>query len=141
MIRKQAVPELNSYQLKRLPMTRVVSTIDALNAADFDTALSFRVAPDEVYVQADIDALAINDEHAIITKESSLSGTWLSMDVALHFLQHECAWELPLERPAFVQGMVAHLPVKLYFEESRVLIMTAAPFAHNLQERLKEFAS
>lgn len=125
-------------ELKRLPMTRVVALPSALDEADFSDALSFRVAPDEIYVQAEVTP-KLKDDYAIITKEASLAGVWLSSEDAQRFLEHECAWELPVERPAFAQGAVAHLPVKLYFEEERVLIMTAAPYAHDLSERLKGF--
>ncbi len=125
-------------ELKRIPMIRIVALPSALDEADFADALSFRVAPDEVYVQTGVMP-SLKDEHAIITKEASLAGVWLSSQDAHHFLEHECVWELPSERPAFAQGAVAHLPVKLYFEEGRVLIMTAAPYAYDLSERLKGF--
>jgi len=119
-------------------MTRIVALPSALDEVDFSAALSFRVAPDEVYVQAEVIP-KLKDDYAIITKEASLVGVWLSSEDAHHFLELECAWKLPLKRPAFAQGAVAHLPVKLYFEEERVLIMTAAPHAHDLNERLKGF--
>ena len=38
--------------------------------------------------------------------------------------------------PAFAQGAVADIPVKLWFEDDEVLIITPAPLAADLAERL-----
>lgn len=127
-----------TVQLERLPMTRIAAKPEALDKADFGNARLYRVAPDELYVDADVDALAVDDEYAILTKEASLSGVWLSAKDAKHFLVRECAWQLPEARPAFAQGAIAHLPVKLYLEKERALIMTFSPFAHDLAKRLSE---
>ena len=132
------MPVHKGVQLESLPMTRIVAKPEALDKADFGEARLYRVAPDELYVDADIDDSAINDAYAIITKEASLSGVWLSAKDAKHFLAHECAWQLPEARPAFAQGAIAHLPVKLYLEKERVLIMTFSPFAYDLAKRLSE---
>ncbi len=126
-------------ELKRLTLSRVVANPAALDAVKFGAALIFRVAPDEMFVMGTVNSADITDDYAIITKEASLSGVWLEEINALHFLEHECAWEIPAERPVYAQGMVAHLPVKLYFEGARVLIMTAVPFAYDLAQRLGGF--
>jgi len=47
------------------------------------------------------------------------------MGAALDFLERSCEWELPRARPAFAQGMVAGLPLKLWFEPERVLLIAA----------------
>jgi len=135
------VPDFNSTQLKRMMMTRIVATSEAIDRLDVGNARSYRIAPDEVFIEADISSKAVSDVHAIVTKEASMSGVWMSSEDAIHFLEHECSWELPLERPAFAQGSVAHLPVKLYFEDGQVLFMTSAPFAEDLQNRLEGFLS
>ena len=126
-------------ELKRMLMTRIVANSAALDALDVSDARSFRIAPDEVFIDADINTDALQDDFAIVTKEASMSGVWIATKDAIHFLEHECSWVLPTERPAFAQGAVAHLPVKLYFEEERVLFMTSASFAEDLQERLEGF--
>ena len=128
-------------ELKRLMMTRIVAKPAALDALDTGDARSFRIAPDEVFIDSDINTDGLQDEFAIITKEASMSGVWIDAKDAIHFLEHECPWVLPTERPAFAQGAVAHLPVKLYFEEEQVLFMTSTPFAGELQERLEGFIS
>ena len=126
-------------ELKRMLMTRIVANPAALDALDVGTARSFRIAPDEVFIDADTITDALQDDFAIVTKEASMSGVWITTKDAILFLEHECSWVLPTERPAFAQGAVAHLPVKLYFEEDRVLFMTSASFAEDLQERLEGF--
>ncbi|MEZ4726271.1 MAG: hypothetical protein R3E79_03955 [Caldilineaceae bacterium] len=54
----------------------------------------------------------------------------------MDFLERTCEWEPPHTRPAFAQGMVAGLPVKLWFEPERVLFVIAAPYAADLAERI-----
>jgi len=133
--------QLNSTQLKRMMMTRIVATSEALDSLDVGQARSYRIAPDEIFIEADISSEAVSDAHAIVTKDASMSGVWLPSEDAIHFLEHECPWVFPTERPAFAQGAVAHLPVKLYFEDNQVLFMTSAPFAEDLQDRLEGFLS
>ena len=67
--------------------------------------------------------------------DGSFFGGWIAPALALAVLERECEWEVPHARPAFAQGMVAGLPVKLWFESERVLVLVAAPFAHDLAER------
>lgn len=132
------MPEPKPLHFQRLLMTRIVAKPEALDAVSFDE-LSFRVAPDELYILGDVNTSSINDDFAIIRTEASMSSVYLDTDEAMHFLEHECAWKLPTERPAFVQGMVAHLAVKLYFEREQVLFMVAAPFAHDLEQHMRKF--
>ena len=124
-------------ELSRISGTRIVASPSSVDQAVFPKrALVFRFAPDDVFVTAKVDAKTISDLHAIVVSEQSFSGVWLSKNQADEFLQASCEWELPTVRPAFAQGMVAGLAVKLYFEERRVLLMVAAPFAQTLAERL-----
>ncbi len=76
------------------------------------------------------------DEYAIIVPEGGFVGQWVTAPEALALLVHHCEWELPRARPAFAQGMVAGVPVKLWLEESRVLFVVPAPFAADFQERV-----
>jgi len=62
---------------------------------------------------------------------------WIDHVTAIDLLERECDWELPRDRPAFAQGIVAGLPVKVWFERERVLFIVAAPFAADLAERLR----
>lgn len=128
-------------ELKRIPGIRMVATPAALDAAAWSQgALALRLAPDEVFVIAPVVvesvAESIGDPHAIVVPDAGFVGVWLGRDVALDFLARTCEWEVPASRPAFAQGMVAGLPVKLWLEEERVLLITAAPYAHDLAERI-----
>jgi hypothetical protein len=124
--------------LERLTGTRIVSTPAAIDSAVWPRgAQVFRLAADEVFVTAAIDAAAISDPHAIVVRETGFSGVWLERSLAIDFLQRECDWELPQAAPAFAMGLVAGLPLKIYFEADHVLFIVASPFAHDFMERLR----
>lgn len=125
--------------LEPMIATRIVATPAALDAVAWRAdALVLRVAPDEVIVAGDIqsDLILSHDPHAIIVAETGLDAVWLAANEALDFLERTCEWELPRQRPAFAQGAVAGLPLKLWFETERVLFIVPAPFAADLEERL-----
>lgn len=123
--------------LERLLARRIVALPEALDKAAFtgDT-LVLRVAADEVLLIPEAD-VTTDDPHAISEIESGFAGVWLESKTALDFLERTCTWQLPSERPAFAQGAVADLPVKLYFEEDRILILTPAPYAADFEERFR----
>lgn len=124
--------------LDRLIGTRIVANPAALESAVWpEGALVFRLAGDEVLINATVGREAINDPHALVEPETGFSSLWLVRAAALDFLQRECDWELPSESPAFSQGMVAGLPVKVWFEHDRVLLIVASPLAWDLAERLR----
>lgn len=125
--------------LEAFTATRIVATPTALDTATWpENSLPLRTAPDEVLL---LNSSAPNalpaDEHAIIEPEGSFMGLWLPMNEALDFLQRTCAWELPAACPAFAQGAVANVPVKLWLESERVLFIVQAPFAADFLERLE----
>ncbi|MEM7344077.1 MAG: hypothetical protein AAF485_07530 [Chloroflexota bacterium] len=98
-----------------------------------------RFAPDEIYVTPPLlgtTSVTAADPHAIIISEGAFSGAWLSEDHALDLLEMHAEWEMPTERPAFDQGMVAGVAAKLYFKEGKVLFVAPSPYAHELEERL-----
>lgn len=123
---------------ERLEATRVAATPAALDAARWpEGARVLRLAPDEALVLAAVGPEVVADDpFAIVEPESGFSGIWLPAAEALDVLARTCAWELPRARPAFAQGAVADLPVKLWFEEERVLFVVPAPYAEDLAERL-----
>lgn len=124
--------------LERFTATRIVALPEALDAARWpDGALAFRLAPDEVLVTATVDAEAIGDVHAIVERETGFSGIWLERSVAIDFLERESDWEVPADRPALAQGLVAGLPVKVWFEHDRAFFIVAASFGMDLSERLR----
>ena len=124
-------------ELKLIAATRIVATPAALDAAAWPQgALALRVAPDEALVTAAITADMVDDPHAIVEHDTGFVGAWVESDEALDFLERSCEWELPRERPAFAQGSVAGLPVKLWLEEDRVLFLVPVPYATDLEERM-----
>lgn len=124
-------------ELKRLSATRIVATPAALDAARWPhDALALRIAPDEVLIFSAVSAEIVNDPHAIVVPDAGFAGVWVDADEALDFLERSCEWELPSARPAFAQGAVAGLPMKLWFEEDRVLFIVPAPYATDFEERM-----
>ena len=51
-------------------------------------------------------------------------------------LQAKAEWRFPTDRPAYAQGMVAQVPVKLLFTGDKVLVLAATIIADYLEERL-----
>ena len=127
-------------ELKRLEATRIAASSSALDdlvlAANH---LLMRTAKDEALVIPAAD-LKLSDPHALIVAEGGFAGIWLSRGEALDFLERNCEWELPKERPAFAQGMVAGIPTKIWLEPERVLLLVPVPYAHDFGEQLSEGA-
>lgn len=123
--------------LNRIRGTRIVATPAALDMARWPSeALVLRIAADEAFVTATVTADAIDDPHAIVAPDGGFVGIWLPAAEARDFLERTCEWEAPHTRPAFAQGMVAGLPVKLWLEAERVLFVVPTPYATDFQERL-----
>ena len=125
--------------LDRFTATRIVARPGAIDAAAWPGgSLVFRLAPDEVLIAPAMNATAVDDPHAIVELETGFSGAWIDRVSAIDLLERECDWEFPaVDRPALAQGLVAGLPVKVWFERDRVLFIVASPFAAELAERLR----
>jgi hypothetical protein len=142
MTRKEIVPELKRIRAEHIDATRIIATPAALDAAIWPRgALAMRIAPDEALViteaRHEIARDIVKDPHAIVERDAGFAGAWVAADEALAFRERACEWELPRERPAFAQGAVADLPMKLWLEEDRVLLIVPAPYATDLEERLE----
>jgi hypothetical protein len=142
MTRKEIVPELKRILAEHVDATRIVATPEALDAVIWPRGvLAMRIAPDEALVitegDHEIARDIVKDPHAIVEYDAGCAGAWVAADEALAFLERACEWELPRERPAFAQGAVADLPMKLWLEEDRVLLIVPAPYATDLEERLQ----
>jgi hypothetical protein len=115
---------------------RVAANPAALDGAAWPAgSLVLRIASDDVLIIGD-GVLGVTDPHAIVDEESGFAGIWMPADEAEAFLAAECAWALPPARPAFAQGMVAGLPLKLWLESDRVLLVVPVTLAHELAARL-----
>ena len=132
----------------RLEATRIVASPEALDkplgddgVCSLSGAPAMRTADDEVLVFARLDANVvaelIEDEHAIVLHETSLASLSIESSRAHELLARHCAWELPRERPAFAQGAVAEIPVKLWLEDDHVQFVVSGALVHELEERLR----
>ncbi len=128
------MPEIKPV-IQRLGGTRIIAKPEALDALE-SRGLMFRFAPDDALVLSKIEARNVSDPHAILAEEKGFVGVWLKRKEAIRFLSHSCEWELPKNFPAFAQGMVAGLAMKLYFEKTRVLLMVPAPFEKLLVKKI-----
>ena len=79
--------------------------------------------------------LSWGGEALIQEKESGFVGWWLTPEELDHVVTH-IDWPLPTDRPALAQGLIAGVPAKLWLAEDRALLLCAAAYAHELEERL-----
>jgi hypothetical protein len=122
-----------------MPVRRIVANKTALDALDTTAMTGYlimRTAPDELMVLPPGEPLVSGDAHAIQIVDTNWFGAWLEEEQMLTFLSQQCEWAPPSDRPAFAQGAVAHVPVKLWFELGKILILTAGPYLADLQERM-----
>ena len=128
------------HALKRLQATRIVSTVVALDQANWpEDVRVLRTAADEVLIVPpinDVSTVTDNDPYAIVLADASFGGVWLPTDEANHLLEHGCEWEVPTERPSFAQGSIAGIATKLWLEEDRVLFIVPAPYMAEFEERM-----
>jgi hypothetical protein len=122
---------------ERLRLLRIVATPSVLDGAVWpEGAIVMRSAPDEVLALSGSAPELKDDPHAIVESEEGFAALWLPAAEALDLLQRTCCWELPSHRPAFAQGAVAGLPVKLWFDRERILFLAPAPYVADFEERI-----
>ena len=95
-----------------------------------------RLAADELLVAGDVDPDLADDAHAIVERETSFASAWLDGAETEEILATACEWEPPVERPALAQGALAGIPVKLWLEADRSLLVVPAGYAVELTGRL-----
>ncbi len=98
--------------------------------------LVLRIAPDELLLPALPDFEVSGDPHAIVERETGFHHVWLGAADAAALLERECDWQPSAVRPTLAQGEVAGIPVKLWFEARRTLLLAPSPFAAAFQRRL-----
>ena len=115
---------------------RIVSSVSTIDSAVFPLrALLLRFAPDDVLVVGD-GPIDLADQHAIVEDDHGWCALSVREDRVLEVLARHAAWAPPFDRPALAQGMIAGLAAKVLLDGDRSLIIVAAPFAHELEERL-----
>jgi glycine cleavage system aminomethyltransferase T len=132
-----AEPASGAGRFRRLAATHVMATPGALDelaaAAESDV---LRIAPDEALVLGELTAESLADPHAIVERETGFSGARFDPGEAAEILTRTCDWEPPREWPAFAQGAVAGVPVRILFARDSVLMVVQTPWAHELEGRL-----
>jgi hypothetical protein len=126
--------------LETIPGVRAAAdaaAIDGMVVAE--GAVVLRFAPDEVFIMFPKPGRELNEgfPQAIIARETGFVGCWLTLEELAARVVAHIDWALPVERPALAQGLVAGVPAKLWLESGRALLLCAAPYAHELTERLR----
>jgi hypothetical protein len=118
-----------------LPALRVVAAAEALDELVVpDEHPVLRLAPDDLLVIG-AASVQVTGEHLVVD-EAGFVGWWLTAEELREQVVPHVDWPLPTARPALAQGLVAGVPAKLWLAEDRALLLCAAAYAHELQERL-----
>jgi hypothetical protein len=121
--------------LEVLAVTRVVAAPDSLDRATFSLAsIVLRTAPDDVMVIGG-GLFVVDDQNAIVREDAGWSGVWVNRAPADAYLKASCSWPRPTARPAFAQGAIAHLAVKLWLTEERTLFVLPTALTADFVER------
>lgn len=119
---------------ERLAGVRVVAAQAALDALAWpDGVAALRLAPDDLFAVGTTTAEA---GHAIVETEAGFVGWWLSLDELYDKVLAHVDWPIPVTLPALAQGLIAGVPAKLWITNDRALLLCAAAYAHELEERL-----
>lgn len=114
---------------------RVVATPAALDAHVWHKkATILRLAPDEMLIIG--SPPSIDDPAVIVEEEDGFCGVWLDRPEAADWLEREAEWTLPPEESELAQGMAAGLPVKVWPDNDRVLVITRTSLMAELERRL-----
>ena len=115
---------------------RIVASPAALDTARYTGATYvWRIAHDEVLAVGAVHA-EVDDRYAIIERETAFMAWELSLAEFHAHVERHIEWTLPAERPALTQGLVAALPLKLWLEHDRVLVISSRGLAHEVIDRL-----
>jgi len=118
-----------------IPALRIVASptvLDELTAPDGAAAL--RLAADDLLILG-AASVQVAGEHLIVD-EAGFVGWWLTLAELTEAVVPHLDWPIPTARPALAQGLVAGVPAKLWLTEERSLLLCAAAYAHELEERL-----
>jgi len=115
---------------------RVVASPETLDAMSWATDVAaLRFAADDLMAVGAVVA-EVGYVRAIVEQETGFVGWWLTPDEVTEAVLPHVDWPLPTARPTLAQGLVAGVPAKLWLTEDRALLLCAAAYAHELEERL-----
>lgn len=120
------------------PLTawRMVASPAALDAASWPTGTTvLRIAPDEVLVVGE-SVTPVDDPYALIEPEDGFCAVEMDRSVLEAWLVRAAEWRPPSSETYFTQGSAAGLPVKVWVDGDRALLITRASLARDLEERL-----
>jgi hypothetical protein len=130
--------------LERMTGTRVVSEgLTGMLADDKwpDDRITLRFSFDELLTFGDLDKSLVSrhDQYAIVAREASFFGVWLSAGEGATLLQKHCEWSPPPpeEFPTQAQGAMAGIPTKIWFTDERWLFVVQSPYVQDFEERLQ----
>jgi hypothetical protein len=106
--------------------------LDGMSAPEGTSAL--RLASDDLLLIGAVSVQVTGDN--LVVDEAGFVGWWLTPDELTNAVVPHVDWPLPAARPALAQGLVAGVPAKLWLTEDRALLLCAAAYAHELEERL-----
>ena len=110
----------------RAPGVRVVASVEALDAADWQDAgpgpddfepLILRFAPDEAFAVG-ATGVHVDDPEAIIEPELGYTAIMFPVDEFIDVVLPRMEWAVAPTRPAFGQGSIAGVPAKLYIDST-----------------------
>ena len=120
------------------PLTglRVIARPEALDALTWpDGVIGLRLAADDLFAVG-AESVEMAAEPVVVEREAGYLGWWLTLEELHHHVLEQVEWPLPTARPALAQGLIAGVPAKLWLTHDRALLLTAAAYAHELEERL-----
>ena len=121
--------------LEPLRGLRVVASSEALDTAPWTDRVVLRFAPDDAMILG-ASTLDVGGEHAIVVEDAGFVGCWLTAQELTDRVLPHVDWSLPDERPVLAQGLIAGVPAKLWLTTDQSLLLCAAPYAHELSERV-----
>lgn len=125
-------PKASELVVESLEATRVVAAPDALDAAALrGGSLILRLAADDALVIG--DSIEVNDPSAIILPDTGWVALRMDERTLRETLLSVCSFEL---RAGLNQGMVAGLPAKVWLDGENSMVIVAAAFGAELEERL-----
>ena len=121
---------------EQLVAWRVAADPASLDAAEWPAEVTvLRIAPDEALVLG-AAPVEVGDPYAIVEPEEGFCAVAMSRAELEAWIARNAEWALPEGDRVFAQGGAAGLPVKVWVDGDRALLITRASLSRDLEERL-----
>lgn len=117
-----------------LGVIRVIASPVAIGSISSDGVV-LQIAADEALI-LDATDVVVDDEAAITVPDDGFVGLQMTRDQLAAWCRREAEWDLPDLVSYFTQGMVAGLPIKIWVNGDRALVIGRTSLARDLEERL-----